>query len=526
MNELVLPSDYVDVTVTGGQLRGYRDDEVATFLGIPYGADTSGLNRFRPPQPVKPWAGVREALKVGPACPQIPLPDSLEIRADIEAALNIEAFITDDRADRDNMAEDCLNLNLWAPARADAESKLPVMVWLHGGGLTSGSANLKRTEGRNLAGRGDVIVVGVNHRLGAFGYLHLGGVSRDPGVATAGNNGMLDIVQALEWVRDNIASFGGDPDRVTIFGYSGGGFKVCALMGMPAANGLFSRAIAQSGFHEGVAPAAATEVAQRFVDLVGVAPDDTDALRALPAEQIVRVQADMGGVYAGFSAVVDGVVIPAPVTASIRAGLTGQVPFIAGYTREEASVFVGQLPMYGKLAWDDVPALLDDACGDRAAEALAIYREARPDASPTRLWTAILSDHLFGAPGIRMLEAHAADPARHSWNYVSTWTSSLLPDIYSGHGVEETLYFGNADEAPATRDTPDGEDLARTLSETWVAFARDGNPNNPAIPQWPEYRLGDRATMIVETPCKVAQDPFAAERAFWSSVGEPQNSSF
>lgn len=509
--------DHIETAVTGGKVRGRRIDDVATFLGIPYGANTAGPNRYRSPQPVKPWSGVRESFEVGHVCPQVPLADSLPLRDDIAAALNMEAVVSDGRADRDNMGEDCLNLNLWAPSSAGADTKLPVLVWLHGGGLTSGGGNLARTSGHNLASRGDVVVVAVNHRLGAFGYLHLGGLSRDPSVSTAGNNGMLDIVQALEWVRDNIAQFGGDPGRVTIFGYSGGGFKVCALMGMPAANGLFHRAIVQSGFSEGADAASSTAVARRLLDLLAIEPDDIDALRALPAEQIVRVQQEMGGVYAGFANVIDGSIMPAPVSESIRAGVTGQVPLIAGYTREEASVFVAHSPGYGELTWEHLPAALQQACGDRAGQAIEVYRKARPDASPTRIMVGILSDQLFGAPGRSILEAHAASPTRRSWGYVSTWSSSVLPDIYAGHGVEETLYFGNAAVVPATRDAVDGADLGAKLSETWVTFARNGNPNGTVLPHWPQYDMIDHATMIIDTSCVVNNDPFGEERAFWSA---------
>lgn len=515
MTTVVPAIDYVEAAVTGGRIRGCRRGAVATFLGIPYGADTSGLNRYRPPQPVEPWSGVRDTLRVGRVCPQTTPFDSIQIRQDIAAA------ITDGYTDSGNMGEDCLNLNLWAPASAAREARLPVLVWLHGGGLASGSANLKRTDGHNLAKRGDVVLVGVNHRLGVFGYAHLAGLSSDPSVATAGNNGMLDIVQALQWVRDNIATFGGDPDRVTIFGYSGGGYKVCALMGMPAANGLYHRAIVQSGFNEGTDAQTSTKVARRFLELLAIKPNDIDALRAMPAERIVRVQKEMGGIYAGFSTVIDGTIIPAPISSSIRAGTTGQVPLIAGCSREEMSTFLGHLPGYGQINWDDLPVALQDACGECAEQIVAIYRKARPDASPTRLWSAILSDQLFGAPGVRLLEAHAADATRHSWSYVSTWTSSVLPDIYAAHGVEEVLYFDNAETTLATRETSDGADLGRKLSETWVKFARDANPNGTVLPPWPEYELADRATMIIDTPCKVSLDPFGPERTFWSAPEAP-----
>ena len=184
MSRTAPESDYLEVTVTGGRIRGRRNGAVASFLGIPYGADTGGSNRYLPPQPVEPWSGVRDTLRVGRVCPQVPLTDSLPTRHDVEAALNLDASITDDCSDRENMGEDCLNLNLWAPASAGREARLPVLVWLHGGAWTSGSANLKRTEGHNLAKRGDVVVVAVNHRLGAFGYLHLAKLSANPTVVT------------------------------------------------------------------------------------------------------------------------------------------------------------------------------------------------------------------------------------------------------------------------------------------------------------------------------------------------------
>lgn len=517
MRAAVSENGYVGATVTGGKIRGVSDGVVATYLGIPYGASTAGDNRYRPPQPVATWDGVRDALQVGRICPQVPLADSLQLRADVWDALEMEAVVSEGCADRDNMGEDCLNLNIWAPAPRDG-ARHPVMVWLHGGGLTSGGANLRRTEGYNLAKRGDVIVVAINHRLGAFGYLHLAPLCSDPEVASAGNNGMLDIVQALEWIKANIAELGGDPERVTVFGYSGGGFKVCALLGMPAANGLFHRAIVQSGFFEGADAAAGTEVARRLLGHLKVAEGDIAALRAVPADEIVRAQQEMGGVYAGFANVIDGTTLPAMVSESIRAGTTGQVPLIAGYTREEASVFLAHTPGYGLLDWDALPMALGDTLGDRAADAVAVYRAARPDHSPTRIMAGILSDTMFGAPGRRIVEAHAADPARRTWAYVSTWTSSTLPDIWSGHGIEETLYFDNAEAAGATRSAPDAAALAHALSDAWVAFARDGAPVSTALPEWPAFNPTERTTMIVDSPCEAVKAPFRMEDAFWSAA--------
>ncbi|MCE0767731.1 carboxylesterase family protein [Pseudonocardia kujensis] len=509
----LVESGYPEVAVTGGRLRGRRVGDVATFLGVPYAADTGGPNRFRPPQPVGSWSGLRDALHVGKACPQVTPRESVPMRPDVAAAID------DGYTDNGNMSEDCLNLNIWAPVSANDSSGLPVLVWLHGGVFTNGSGNLRRTDGSNLAKRGDVIVVAVNHRLGGFGYLHLGGLSNEPDVATAGNNGMLDIVKALEWVRDNIAGFGGDPDRVTVFGYSGGGFKVSALMGMPEANGLFHRAIAQSGFYEGADAAVSTEVARRMLDRLGVEPGDIDALRAVPADEIVRVQEELGGVYSGLSTVVDGNIIPAPVSESIRAGTTGQVPFIVGYAREDASSFLSHLPAYGNVTWENLPEMLQPVLGDRAPDALEVYRKARPDDDPTRLWAGVIADHLFGAPAAVLLEAHAADPARRTWAYVSTWTSPVIPDLYAGHGIEEVLYFDNAETTAATRDAPDGADLGRELSEIWVTFARDGDPNGTGALKWPEYELDKRATMIIDMPRTIRYDPFGAERGFWFDSG-------
>ncbi|WP_374346500.1 carboxylesterase/lipase family protein [Phenylobacterium sp.] len=511
-------SHFVEVVTAAGAIRGARSGPVKTFLGVPYGADTGGANRYRPPQPVTPWDGVRDALVPGHICPQVPPLQSMALRPDILAAIAAGYETIEGGApEAENLGEDCLNLNVWSPAAAQAGAGLPVMVWIHGGATMAGSANLKRWEGRNLAARGDVVVVAPNHRLGSFGFAHLGALSDDPSVATAGVNGMLDLIQALEWVRENIAAFGGDPECVTIFGTSGGGFKMSVLLGMPAANGLYHRAIVQSGFTDGADPEASGKLAQRWLDLLQIEAGDLDALRAAPYADIIDVQQQMGGMSAGFAPVIDGRHLPEPATASIAAGRTGRVPLIAGYTQEEAATFLALTPGYGTFGWDALPAMLGPVLGDRAEAAVAVYRKARPQADPTQVWVGIMSDSMFGRLGQKLLTAHAGKPWAPTWAYLSTWVSSVLPDNYAAHGNEDVFFFDNVAVTPVTRDTEGAAELGRLLSEAWVTFARTGDPNHAGLPQWPRFDPKERATIIFDTPIRVARDPHAAERGFWGA---------
>jgi len=487
-----------------GTVRGRIDaDGVHAFQGIPYGRPPTGAARHRAPQAVAPWAGVFEATTPGAACHQV-----------------VHPFLPPGAP----MDEDCLHLNVWTPG-PDETARRPVMVWLHGGAFHFGSSAAPMTDGARLARAGDVVVVSLNHRLSVFGFLYLKALWGDD-YADSGNLGMLDIVLALRWVRDHIARFGGDPDRVTVFGESGGGRKVCVLMGMPAARGLFHRAIVQSGAHpRGVPPDLATRFAHGFLRSIGARTDDPRALHALDGARLLEAahhyvahgtdpQLPSGATarWLTMSPVVDGDDLPAhPFDPA--SPLSRDVPLIIGTTKDEMALFLARTPDAGRLDMDGLHTRLRPMFGPDTARIVDVHRRCRPEESPWDLLVSIASEDRR-LLSIEIAERKAAQGGAPVHLYWFTWESDV-PLLKAAHTMEIPFVFDTLDATPIVGTRPDRFALAALMSRTWAAFARTGAPDHPALPAWPAFDAHTRATMRFDVPCALVFDPRREERLAW-----------
>jgi para-nitrobenzyl esterase len=496
------------VRTSAGMVRGFRRSGVYIFKGIPYGADTSGAARFLPPEPAPSWEGTRLTLAYGPVCPQ---------PAQTHASEEMN-FVNDWSAGYER--EDCLRVNVWSPALG-AAAKLPVMVWFHGGGYTSGSSQeLPVYDGENLARHG-VVMVSVNHRLGPLGFLDLSGIGGEA-FADSGNVGMLDLVLALQWVRDNGAAFGGDVSRVTIFGHSGGGGKVSTLMGMPAAKGLFQRAIVMSGsIPNTTTSATAQSLAEATVSELGLAPGDTAALQRIEPSRLIdagfkasrkvtaAAREAKGGGAPGPFGIQFGPVIDTPAVPQSWLGaaprLGADVPMIVGNVRDEFRPLT--------LHVDDTQ--LRDAIPpphrEQAPEIIAGLRKAYPELPPTELAA------IIGAIGMRnmavdqaLMQASTGAPV---YNYWFTWTTPILDGrIGCPHGMDLPFAFDNTARCDQfTGNTPAARKLARTMNRAFVNFAATGDPSQPGL-AWPRFDSARLATMVFNNSVRIEDDPIGAVR--------------
>jgi para-nitrobenzyl esterase len=497
-----LPGPGSIVETTAGKVAGAATGPVRIFKGIPYGAPTGGANRFMPPQKPAPWSGVREATQVGPRCPQPPTPGLMP-----EEAIDL---------DYGPMSEDCLYLNVWTAA-LDAAAKRPVMVWFHGGGYAVGSGGSVRYDGSNLARKREVVVVTVNHRLNAFGFLDLSGIG-GARFADSGNAGMLDIVAALEWVRDNIANFGGDPGNVTVFGESGGGGKVSTLMAMPAAKGLFHRAIAESGVAlRGMTADAAAAAARALLDQLGAGA--LDRIQEMPFEQILAaLQAARPPL--GFGPVVGGHALPRhpfdPEAPEISAG----VPMLLGSNLTERTFF----PDTPLDPIDDAALLghvkrytgLGDA---EASRLIAAYRKNRGDADNTFVYQLLSADWWMTANVTTQAERKAKLGGAPAYVYhFEKRTPVRDGKLKVPHTLEIAYAFDNIDLSAAVTGTgADKQALADKMSGMWTAFARTGDPSIPGL-KWEPYSAERRAVMILDDDPRLALDPYREERLAISAV--------
>lgn len=496
-----------------GRLQGTMDQGVLVFRGVPYGASTTGSRRFLPPLPAEPWAGVRDATQFGPICPQQ--------GAVADQALSDVNTIGD--LPKVPLSEDCLVLNVWTQAVADG-GKRPVMVWLHGRAYAAGAGSETWYNGVDLAKRGDVVVITINHRLNVFGYLHLADIG-GPEFAGSGVAGMLDVVLALEWVRDNVDQFGGDPGNVTVFGESGGGSKVSTLLALPSAEGLFHRAIIQSGPGiRGVEAKSATEFSKRLLTHFCIGPKELRKLQDLPHEALTTGLAKMGGNGMGMigamrvAPVVDGSYYPRHPFHPDAAPTALNVPIMIGSNKDEAALFLAADPKRRRLEEDELPERLRPLLGDRVEKILSAYRRTRPRDTPWELLIGIASERTRLA-SILLAERKAAAGGAPVFMYLFTWEGNFKGNLLkSAHAMEIPFVFGHPDVAPMTGDSPERQKLADLMSDAWIAFARTGNPNHRGLPEWPAYDADQRATMLFNVPSRVENDPRGEERLAWADI--------
>lgn len=494
-------------TVAGGRLRGVRFNGATSFKGVPYGDTTAGANRFRAPRPAPSWTGVRDAAGYGSLSPQIVSPPD---GGPLDGWYDQVA----------EQGEDCLVLNIFTPD-LDTTAGRPVMFYIHGGGYINGGGGGPGLDGTNLARFGDVVVVTINHRLNAFGYTNLSHIDAE-NFGNAANAGHLDIVAALEWVRDNIAAFGGDPGNVTLFGQSGGGSKIMSLLSMPAAQGLFHKAISMSGA-AGLALDPAEDMipyVDAFLAEAGVGPDNLAALREIPFEDLLRIRlrAVNASGLEGARPVLDGRHLLTLPMSPEGLPFHSHVPLLLGTTATEATLFFGndmrnfsltEAPMRKRLR---TAYAIDDA---RVDEIVAAYRAASPEMTPSDILIAVASDVQFRQPLTRAAEIKSETEGQAPvWMYNFAWTIPADGGVMGApHAIDIPFAFGTVDEAG--RVTGGGEapwETALNMMSAFVAFARDGDPNNARMPEWGPYNTETRVTMQINAECEATEDYRGAAR--------------
>ena len=530
--------EYIEIETSYGRIRGSKGDGLSTFKGIPYAGPVAGGNRFKAAPALKPWTGVRDALKSGPPSLQSPLRPSFG-------------------ASEEMPAEDCLFLNVWTPA-ADGR-KRPVMFYCHGGGFTIGSGGAPYQDGSILARTWDVVVVATNHRLGLMGFLYLGELGGEE-YATSGNQGLLDICAGLRWVHQNIKAFGGDPNNVMIFGESGGGAKTSCLYATPSATPYFNKASIESGPGIRMFPRdMAAETTMMVLKLLGLQKSEWRKLMDVSGDRLLDVQAQLGkqrsggpltmnggrrgigggGRPGGFGPVVDGTVLPHHPFDPVAPAISKDKPLIVGYNRDETIFFFMESHNTDvfNLTEAALKQRLQKEFGAQADEVFSTYQRSRPDASPTDLYIAISTARMIGFGAITIAERKFAQQGAPVYAYIFTHESQrIVPGtqhkVGAAHALEIAYKFdlirsaekasGADPQQTATRtmmDTdPDSIKTAENMSQMWSSFARTGHPAAKDEPYWQPYNTDKRATMEIDAQCKVVNDPFSLERNMWEKL--------
>ena len=481
------------VETTEGKVRGFATDEIVIFKGIHYGASTAGANRFLPPRKPESWNGVRDMFEYGPSAPQLPAGGGGGRTLPITAGYAYTETLP--------VNEDCLVLNVFTP-KAD-RAKRPVMVWLHGGAFTYGQGGNSVYDGTNLARHHDVVAVSLNHRLNLFGFMQLEEVAGKE-YADSGNASMLDLIAALQWVHDNISAFGGDPGNVTIFGESGGGGKVTALLAMPKAQGLFHKAIVESGSFIRFMPGEdAAKNTEKILAELGLKGNPIQQLQQLPMERLIEVSRD-----AQWQPVVGGQLLPRHPFDPTAPEISAEVPMLVGSNETETTFFLGADDNLFSLDDAGLRARLKSITGDATDDIVSVYRKARPNATPSDLFFVITSDQRIRMGAVTQAERKASLNRAPVYAYFFTWKAPIDGGKWrTPHTLELPFVFETYDKATVTGTGPERTVLGDRVSGAWAAFARHGNPNQKGLPQWKPYTSAGRATMIFDNECRVVNDP-------------------
>ena len=487
-----------------GKIQGMANAGIKEFKGVPYGAPTGGKNRYMPPQKPAPWTGVRECLAYGQISPQTITPPASDYGQMIQWDLHYGT----------GMGEDLLTLNIWTPALRDG-AKRAVLVNFHGGGFATGSGNGPQYDGTQLAHLADVVVVNVNHRLASFGYLHLADLGAPPEFAHAGVVGMMDLVASLEWVRDNIENFGGDPSKVMIFGQSGGGAKTSTMLAIPSAKGLFHSAGIQSGSAiRSATRDQGTKSAELLLAKLGIAKSNIAEIQKVPWQKILEAQTSLGP-GASFTPVVDGTVLPHHPFDPTAPPESAGVPIIVSNTLEDAALRLTNFD----LTEDGLRTMLNQRYGAKAETILSMYRNRYPDKSAFLIQAQIFTDSTARRSANLQAERKSAQGQAPAYMYLWAFASTGFGGKFGAvHGTDVSATFNNYRDGIGGTGSEEERALWARFATTWVTMAKNGNPNNSKIPNWPAYDVNTRSTMIFDKEVRVENDPRSEIRKFWADM--------
>ncbi len=501
------------VDTTYGKVKGIIENGLCVFKGIPYAAPPIGYRRWLPPEPCKPWDGILEAQDFKPIAPQNRM---------VQGSSQIPGFGAEEP-----QSEDCLYLNIWTPGLD--EKARPVMVWIHGGGFTIGSGSQPSYRGDIISSRGNVVVVTINYRLGLLGFLNLNEITGGK-IPSTGNEGLLDQIASLKWVRDNISAFGGDPNNITVFGESAGGMSIGCLLAMPEAQGHFHKAILESGTGHMARPLApCVNVSKQLFELTGLKLGDAEGLRALSVEKLLAAQQEltlktMGGITP-VAPVIDGRVIPDKPLEVIKTGAGMKIPVIVGNNLEESKLFNLRRPELQNMDEAELVRICKTIVPEKYVSQLVdTYRNARNRrgelTTPPEILSAIRTDIMFRLPAVNLVKAYC-DYGQAAYNYLFTWKSPALGGALGAcHALEIGFVFGTFDDRFCGTG-PEAEKLSQNIQDAWLAFARNGDPSCESLGEWPQY-CDNRKAMMLGRECYVKEAPYEEERHIWDIIGEVQ----